>query len=181
MTNTTNTIEHLPAFAEDKKTVNVIVETAKGGHVKYSYQQKTGMFYAKRLLPPGMVFPFNFGFIPSTLGDDGDPLDVLILNDTPLVTGCLLKASLVAVINAEQTEDGKTFRNDRLVGAVMDEESPPEFLKESLDERRIAEVRYFFSTYNKFSGKDFNVLGTGGLEQARQLVLDGEAKFKGKK
>ena len=174
-------IDQLDAFDDEKHLVNVVIETSKGGPVKYSFKSSAGLFYAKRLLPPGMIFPFNFGFIPSTLGDDGDPLDVLILNDVPLQTGCLVKASLVAVVNAEQTEKGKTFRNDRLVGAVKDEESPPAFLEEVLDKRRIAEIQFFFATYNKFSGKDFKVLGTGGPEEAKQVVLKGEAKFREKK
>jgi inorganic pyrophosphatase len=173
----TRSIEQLPAFDEKQSAVHVIIETSKGGGVKYSYKPKTGMFYAKRLLPPGMVFPFNFGFIPSTLGEDGDPVDMLILNDVPLVCGCLVKATLVAVINAEQTENGKTFRNDRLVGALADEESPAEFLKMELDARRVAEVQFFFATYNQFSGKQFKVLGTGDSEEARRLVLVGEKRF----
>lgn len=157
--------------------MNVIIETSRGSPVKYSYRPDNGLFYAKRLLPPGMVFPFNFGFIPSTLGEDGDPVDIIILNEVPLIPGCLVKALLVAVIHAEQTENGKTYRNDRLVGALMDEESPKEFLKERLDDRQVAEVQFFFATYNHFSGKEFRVLGTGSAEQATQLVRAGEERF----
>lgn len=170
-------IDRLPAFDEARRRIHVIIETAKGGHVKYSYQPEMGMFYAKRLLPPGMVFPFNFGFVPSTLGDDGDPLDVLLLNDVPLVCGSLVKAALLAVVKAEQTEDGKTFRNDRLVGAMADEESPPEFLKLDLDSRAVAEIQFFFSTYNRFSGKEFKVVGIGDERAAHDLVRQGELKF----
>jgi inorganic pyrophosphatase len=171
-------LEQLPSFGPEGKSVQVIIETGKGSPVKYSYQPKAGMFYAKRLLPPGMMFPFNFGFIPSTIGDDGDPLDVLILNDIPLVCGCLVKAELVAVVRAEQSEGGRTFRNDRLIGSVLDEESPSEFLEFKLDARRVAEIGYFFNTYNQFSGKEFKVLGTGSAEEARRLVQDGQQKFK---
>jgi inorganic pyrophosphatase len=174
----TKAIEQLAAFVdEEQKLINVIVETGKGSAVKYSYRAEEGLFYAKRLLPPGMVFPFNFGFIPSTLGDDGDPLDILILNDVPLVCGCLAKARLLAVVEAEQTEHSRTFRNDRLVGTLVDEESPPPFLKQTLDERRGAEIQYFFATYNKLGGKEFKVLETAGAEQAKRLVRRGQDKF----
>lgn len=174
----TNNIEQLPAFNDDQKSVNVIIETSKGGPVKYSYRPEAGLFHAKRLLPPGMVFPFNFGFIPSTLGEDGDPVDVLMLYDLPLVCGCLVKAALIAVVNAEQTEQGKTFRNDRLVGSILDEESPAEFLQVELDDRRVAEIQFFFATYNRFSGKEFRVLGTGGPEEASRIVHEGQARFR---
>ena len=175
------TLEQLPAFTDGQKSVNVIIETPKGAPVKYSYRPESGAFYAKRLLPPGMVFPFNFGFIPSTLEEDGDPLDILLLNEISLACGCLVKACLVAVVNAEQTEHGKTYRNDRIVGAVLDEESPAEFLKLDLNQRRLSEIQFFFATYNRFSGKEFRVLGTGGPEQAGQLVRKGEKNWEASK
>src|SRR6202789_4550478 len=71
------------------------------------------------LLPEGMLFPFDFGFIPSTLGDDGDPLDIMVLMDAPAHVGCLIDVRIIGVIAAEQTEDGKTTRNDRLLGVAV--------------------------------------------------------------
>jgi inorganic pyrophosphatase len=68
----------------------VIVETPKGSRVKYAFDFETGFFILSQALPEGMMFPFNFGFIPQTLAEDGDPLDVLILNEEPVVSGCLL-------------------------------------------------------------------------------------------
>src|SRR5215469_11563350 len=100
-------IEKLEPFDEEKKCINAIVETPKGSQVKYSYCPESGLFRWKRTLPEGMFFPFNFGFIPATLGEDGDPLDVLILNEEPAVLGSLVKVSLLGVIEAEQTEEGK--------------------------------------------------------------------------
>ena len=60
----------------------------------------------QRFLPEGMSFPYDFGFIPSTLGDDGDPLDVLILMDAPVVPGCIVRARLLGAIQAKQKEKG---------------------------------------------------------------------------
>ena len=68
------------------------------------------------LLPEGMMFPFDFGFLPSTLGEDGDPLDIMVLMDAPAHVGCLIEVRIIGIITAEQTEDGKTESNDRLIG-----------------------------------------------------------------
>jgi inorganic pyrophosphatase len=86
-----NLIARLPAFDPDKKCVNVVIETPKGSCIKYAYDAECGLFALKRALPQGFAFPFNFGFVPSTLGEDGDPLDILILNEEPLFPGCLVK------------------------------------------------------------------------------------------
>jgi inorganic pyrophosphatase len=127
----------------------------------------------KRALPPGMAFPFNYGFIPSTRGADGDPLDVIIINDEPLFAGCQIQARLLGVVKAEQTDHGKTMRNDRLVGALMDEETPAELFFADFDKRRLAQVEFFFATYNRLGGKDFKVLGWGEVAEAEQIVRKG--------
>ena len=67
--------------------LQVIIETPKGSRVKYAYDPPTGMLIVSKVLPAGMVFPFNFGFVPKTLAADGDALDVLILNEEPLIAG----------------------------------------------------------------------------------------------
>src|SRR4051812_20830105 len=128
-------INSTPPFDSKKKCVNVINETPKGSRVKYAYDQKTGVLELKRALPEGMLFPFNFGFIPSTLADDGDPLDVLILNEGAIVPGCLLKVRLIAVIRAEQTEDKETTRNDRLIGLAIGKQTPTQLQGVDLDKR----------------------------------------------
>lgn len=66
-------------------------------------------------MPEGMLFPYDFGFVPSTKADDGDPLDVLVLSDAPLFPGCLVECTVIGVIEAEQQEQGRTNRNDRLI------------------------------------------------------------------
>jgi inorganic pyrophosphatase len=70
------------------------------------------------LLPERMMFPFDFGFIPSTLGEDGDPLDILVLMDAPAHVGCLIGVRIIGLINAEQTEVGKTETNSPLLGVA---------------------------------------------------------------
>lgn len=109
----------LPAFDEEIGQLNVIIETPKGSRNKFEYDPKHGLFKLSGILPAGANFPFDFGFVPPTLGEDGDPLDVLLLMDEPAFTGCLVAARLIGVIEAEQTErDGASVRNDRLIAVA---------------------------------------------------------------
>jgi inorganic pyrophosphatase len=163
-------IKKLEPFDPKKECLNVLVETAKGSRVKYAYNPKTGLIELKRALPQGMIFPFNFGFIPGTHADDGDPLDILILNQEPLFPGCLLKARLLGVIEAEQTERGEKTRNDRLVGVAIAQQTPASLEGIGLDKRTLSEIEYFFISYNQLAGKKFKVLGKGGPETALAIV-----------
>ncbi len=102
----------LSAFCNDGELWNVVIETPKGSRNKFDYDPELGLFRLGGVLPLGAVFPFDFGFVPSTLGGDGDPLDVLTLMDEPAFTGCLVTVRLLGVIEAEQSEGGETTRND---------------------------------------------------------------------
>src|SRR5579864_9696384 len=98
-----------------KGVCRAIIETPKGCRNKFDYDPETGLFMLGGLLPEGMMFPFDFGFLPSTLGEDGDPLDILVLMDAPAHVGCLMDVRIIGIIKAEQTEGGKTESNDRLL------------------------------------------------------------------
>jgi inorganic pyrophosphatase len=112
----------LTARKGQSSELNVIIETPKGSRNKFKYDQEMGLYKLDRVLPLGAVFPFDFGFIPGTLGGDGDPLDVLLLMDDPVFPGCLVPARVIGVMEAEQTEKGETARNDRLIAVAC--ESP---------------------------------------------------------
>src|SRR5690349_21240815 len=99
-----NSIARLSPHDEEDEHWHVIIETPKGSHNKYDFDPKLGLFALGGVLPEGMSFPYDFGFIPSTLGEDGDPLDVLLLMDEPAFTGCLVRSRLIGVIAAKQTE-----------------------------------------------------------------------------
>src|SRR5882757_3081895 len=90
----------------------VVLETPRGTVYKYDYDFDFGMFRMNKILPLGMVFPFDFGFIPSTKAEDGDPLDVLLLLDEPGMQGTLVPCRPIAVLEASQKEKGEEFRND---------------------------------------------------------------------
>ncbi|HEY3915237.1 MAG TPA: inorganic diphosphatase [Verrucomicrobiae bacterium] len=157
-------------FNKDTHCWNVIVETPKGSNVKYALDEKTGLLTVRKALPEGMVFPFNFGMIPGTVAEDGDPIDVLVFNEEPLVAGCLLQVKPIGVIKAAQTEGKKTTRNDRILGQAIPKESPTELEEIKITKKTVSQIAFFFKAYNKAYGKSFRVFGTGNAKKAVQLI-----------
>jgi inorganic pyrophosphatase len=133
-------------------------------------------------MPAGSVFPFEFGFIPSTLAEDGDPVDILVLMDTSTCVVCLLVARPIGVIEAEQTQEGKTFRNDRLVGVatVAHERAKLKSLAE-LDPRIMYEIEHFFISYNEMRNRRFKPVRRTGVKSALELVRRGMRTFEAEK
>src|SRR4051794_39383180 len=114
-------ISSLKAIDAESGTINAIVDTPKGSRNKYKFDEELSLFKLKGVMPLGAYFPYDFGYIPGTLGGDGDPLDVLVLMDEPAVVGCLVEVELIGVIEAMQTEkDGATEKNDRLIGVAVE-------------------------------------------------------------
>src|ERR1043165_4187024 len=170
-------LSELEAFHEDD--LNVIIETPKGSRNKFNYDEETGLFKLGGVLPAGASVPFDFGFVPSPPGGDGDPLAVLVLVGEPAFTGCLVRVRLVGVIEAEQTErDGETARNDRLIGVAAESRlhKGVRTLK-SLGAALLDEIEHFFVSYNEFKGKRFEPLGRFGPKKASELVEEGMKKF----
>ncbi len=174
-------IAKLEPFDKESECVNVIVETPKGSRVKISYDSDAGLFILSKALPEGMAFPFNFGFIPGTLSEDGDPLDMLILNEEPLFPGCWLKVKPLAIIKATQTEGKEAVRNDRLIGEAIGKETPPELESLTLTKRTVYQIEFFFHAYNKLYDKKFKVLGNAGPKQAWAAVKKARELFNKKK
>jgi inorganic pyrophosphatase len=164
-------IELLSPYDEESGAVVAVVETPKHGHNKFKYDVKTGLFKLAKVLPEGMNFPFDFGFIPGTMGGDGDPLDVLILMDEPAFVGCYLTVRLVGVIEATQEEKGKKEKNDRLV-AVATESRLHKGIKHltDLNPNFVEEIERFFIAYNEAGGKKFTVDNCGGTRRAAELL-----------
>ena len=151
--------------------LNVIIETPKGNRNKLAYAEEAGTFELRGVLPSGAVFPFDFGFLPSTKGGDGDPLDVLLLMDEPTYPGTLVPSRLLGVIEANQTQDGKTERNDRLIAVAANSRTHGHLQSiEDVNDALLEEIEHFFTSYNQIKGKKFEVLGRFGPDRARQLV-----------
>src|SRR5690242_6384571 len=156
-------------------TINVIVETPKGSAFKYTYEPEKHLFKLSKVLPAGMVFPFDFGLIPDTKGEDGDPLDIIVISEFQTFTGCSMDCRIIGGIKAEQKErDGKTLRNDRFIGVPVvsqlfaDVNSTEDFPKKIMDQ-----LEQFFKNYNEQSGKQFNALGRMSVEEAHALIQKG--------
>jgi hypothetical protein len=96
-----------------------VIETPRGGRNKLAYDEDLGIFRLQKVLPEGMSFPYDFGFVPSTIADDGDPIDALVLMDEPGTTGCLVECRLIGVILGEQGTKRDRCRNDRLVAVAI--------------------------------------------------------------
>src|SRR5579871_3176228 len=99
--------------------LRVVIETPKGSRNKYDYDPDCDCLDLATVLLEGMTFPYDFGFVPSTVGGDGDPLDVMVMLDEPAHVGCLLDVRVIGVIEAEQTQDGKTESNCRLLAVAV--------------------------------------------------------------
>jgi inorganic pyrophosphatase len=163
----------LPAVDPDSGHLNVVVDTPKGSRNKFRFDERTGLWRLSKVLPRGLSFPYDFGFLPSTRGGDGDPLDVLLLMDEPAFPGCVVPARLIGVLEAEQTESGKTVRNDRLVAAVETPYNPAEFRSlEEVGRQRLAEIEHFFVSYNRMEGRRFQSLARRGADHARKLLRE---------
>lgn len=159
-----------------------IIETPKGRRNKFDYDPDFRLFRLGGLLPEGMAFPFDFGFIPSTLAEDGDPLDVMVLMDEPAHVGCLLDVRIIGVIEAQQIEKGQVIENDRLIAVAVHSYNHQHI--KSLDDvskTLLNQVEEFFVSYNKSRGKKFKVKGRHGPKRAAELIDAGIKKFKKKK
>ena len=178
---TSRPLTELDAFRKDGKELNVIIETPKGSRNKIAFDPELGVFELAGVLPEGSVFPYDFGFVPSTRGEDGDPLDILVFLDESVQTGCLVAARVIGVIEANQTEpDGETTRNDRLLAVASHAHTHSGI--EKLDDLRpqmIDEIEHFFSSYNQTKGKTFQPLGRGGPDHALRLVREGMKRLSG--
>jgi inorganic pyrophosphatase len=164
---------------DDEGNLNVIVDTPKGSHNKFKYDPKLGLFKVGHILPVGATFPFDFGFLPSTRGGDGDPLDVVILMDAPAFPGCLVGTRLIGVIEATQTESGTSEKNDRLVGVAVKSRPHADIATlNDLDENLLDELEHFFISYNEIKGKRFKPTGRFGPERAEELAREGMKTFK---
>lgn len=170
-------LDRLPAYTSggaEPQSVNVVIETPKGSRNKFTYDEELHLFRLGGVLPAGHTFPFDFGFIPATTGGDGDPLDVLLLMDEPAFPGCLVEARLIGVIEAEQTEEGDTNRNDRLIAVATGSRNHADVRSlADLHGNTVDEIEHFFISYNESKGKEFKPLGRGEGERARQIVEAG--------
>lgn len=162
----------LPSMDQDDgELLQVVIETPKGSRNKYAFDEKQKVFELKKVLPAGMAFPYDFGFIPRTLGEDGDPVDVLVLMDEPAFPGCLLKCRLIGIIEGEQSDKKKKERNDRIVAIEKENHSFAD-IKHIADLGRtfVKELEEFFVNYHELSREQYRIIDVRGPKQARKRI-----------
>jgi inorganic pyrophosphatase len=170
--------DQIDPFDTGKKTLRVVVETPKGSRNKFKYDPELGAYALSSVLAEGMKFPYDFGFVPQTKDEDGDPTDVLLLMDEPAFAGCVVESRIVGVIQAEQTENSKTVRNDRVL-AVSTHSHVHSDIKEpkDLNSSMIKELEDFFVAYNKARGTKFKLLGVRDAKVAMKLIKKTRVKM----
>jgi inorganic pyrophosphatase len=168
-------LSDLASFDKESGDWRVVVETPKGSHNKYNFEPELGLFILGGVMPEGMSFPYDFGFLPGTKGGDGDPLDVLLLMDSPAFCGCVVPSRLIGVIEAEQAErGGTTERNDRLVAVPVKSRVHSDHTDlTKLNDHRVREITEFFVSYDRVKGKKFKVLDVAGPHRAEKIARDG--------
>ena len=154
--------------------IDVVIETPKGSCQKYNYVPNTPFFKLSKILPAGMVFPYDFGFIPKTKGEDGDPLDVIVISEFNSFPGIIIKCRIIGGMKAEQSEEEgskKMIRNDRFIAIpacsniFQDIKQVKDLPKQIMDQ-----LEEFFIDYNKLEGKKFEVLKMMDADEAGKLA-----------
>jgi inorganic pyrophosphatase len=158
---------------------NVVVETPRGSRVKFAYEPAAGLFRARKLLALGFAFPWPFGFFPSTLAEDGDPLDVLILTELDLPMGSVVRCNLVGGLAIEEEpQPGQRRRNDRLLAVPLfqHQHRPPRAMSD-LGAAELAGLEDFLTGYQRADGKAVRVVGRLDQSQAETVVDEAARTF----
>lgn len=166
-------IAQLTPFYEQTTMANVVIETPRGMPVKLKYDEKNDVFRVHKGMPVGFEFPFNFGFVPRTVGGDGDPLDVLVLSAHVMPAGTVVVGRIVSALEAEQFEGKKKERNDRLLVTPWDLVSRSPMLPElSFDKTLKHAIIEFFTKYNEAQGRRFHPLRFAPARRGIQLTRE---------
>lgn len=157
--------------------INVIIEIPRGSHNKYEIDKETGMIALDRVLYSAQAFPFDYGFVPKTLWDDGDALDVIVLTTNPLASGILVRVRPVALMN--MTDSGE---EDSKIIAVPIDDPRWNNVKDLADinPHTIKEIEHFYSTYKQLQKKEVIVRGFKGAADAKEAFQRGKKLYREK-
>ncbi len=161
---------------------NVIIEIpANADPVKYEIDKDTGALFVDRFMPGAMHYPCNYGYIPNTLCEDGDPLDVLVVTPFPVVAGCVMRCRPLGVLNMSDESGGDA----KLVAVPIKKQCAEYAGIESTDDLSpvlLARISHFFEHYKDLEkGKWVKIDGWADLEAARQEITDSVQRYQGKK
>jgi len=154
--------------------MNVIIEINKGSHNKYEIDKETGLIALDRVAHTGQDFPFDYGFVPKTLWDDGDALDVIVLTTYPLAPGILVRVRPVALMNMIDSGDA----DDKVIAVPCDDPRWADVKDlEDVNKHSIKEMEHFYSTYKKLQNKEVRVTGFKGVTDARAAFERGRKLY----
>jgi inorganic pyrophosphatase len=172
-------LNDVPAGKDLPNDINVVIEIpANNDPIKYEIDKDTGEVYVDRFMATPMFYPCNYGYIPNTLSEDGDPLDVLVVTPYPLVPGCVIRCRPVGILNMSD----EAGQDAKLVAVPVDKLTPIyKDVKEATDlpPLLIQQIQHFFERYKELEeGKWVKVDGWAGAEAAREEILKAVAAFK---
>lgn len=150
--------------------MDIIIETPRYSTVKYKFEPQRNAFRLLKMLPAGFVFPYDFGFLPNTEGEDGDPLDVLVISELTTFPGCVMDCRIIGCLAAEQTAGNQVLRNDRYIAVP---EVSLQFAHihsiEQLPAVLLTEIKTFFTGYIGAEGKELKF--TAELNESSALTM----------
>ena len=169
---------NLPAFT-DAGDVYVVVETPRGSRAKFEYDPKLKTFTLSKSLLTGLTYPHDWGFVPSTKADDGDPIDVMVVHDAATFPGLVLTCRIIGVLQIEHKSKVKNERNDRLFAVPRDSHSE-QALKDVSDLSKPIrqELEKFFKATDKLEDKTLTIISRKGPKVAVQAIKDATKSFK---
>lgn len=172
-------IEAIPVGKNPPHDVNVIIEVPHGGHpVKYEMDKGSGTLFVDRFIHTAMQYPANYGFIPHTLSDDGDPVDVLVVSGIPVVPGAVVRARPIGVLLMQDEAGG----DEKIIAVPVEKLNP--FYKNTLNYSDLPEIllkriAHFFEHYKDLEeGKWVKVDRWGDADEARAMILKGMEEAK---
>lgn len=166
------------ACRDESGVFRVVVEVPRGSRVKLKYEPKDAVFTFDRALATGLAYPYDWGFIPGTMADDGDPIDAMVLGDEPTWPGVVIPAKLIGMIRLSQRPLGKRTRqrNDRIVAARADDVR--RYGERRLPRKQLEQLEEFFIAASKLPRDRLNVEGWSGARAARDAILVGERRYR---
>ena len=165
--------ERLPTFDDDGRVLAVI-EAASESRSKFKFCPRSGVFELHSVLPAGTAFPHSFGFVPGTLGEDGDPLDIVVLYEPPPVS-TVVPCRLIGILLARQEDGGETIRNDRLLGVADPSERYAQCRHRSdIQDTVLRRIADLFAFYHREQGQTFTPKGWKGPKTAQDALADGQ-------
>lgn len=160
------------------ETINVIIEVPKDSQNKYEFDKKSGAVILDRVLYSPMHYPADYGFIPQTHYDDGDPLDVLTLGSDPLFPGCVVEVRPIGIL---KMIDGN--EKDYKILAVQSKNPRFDNIKDISDikaihEHSLKEIAHFFSAYKELEGKKVKIIGWDNVKKAKEEIIKAHKAYK---